>query len=583
MSKNILTLIILSLSIIVFNAYSQATDPIVISEFIGVNSNVAAYDHNYLEDLAVCTKWIREYHSWGHYEPADEYYKWDNITTHPQGYTWPEHTRFMEDCQKLGINVLACVLNKPGWAGDDPGAYSSGDGSEPLHYIDKLEFMGQMVARYGSKKIDQSLIETADKVTGLNYIRYYEDDNEPDYWWKTPRWPADRYAVYLNAVHDAYGVETSENYPLLGIKTVDSTAMHVMAGLATTDSVYIQKVLDASNGRIPFDVLNIHTYCKDDENGYSPENEMYGLEKSLSGFMEWRNRTLPGIPVWITEFGWDTYKNENHHSYIYAPPLQQANYILRSYMILLHMGFEKAFLFMDKDPNSNNTLQYSSSGLIKDINNGLEKKPSYYFLATMQKILGNARFNQTIHFRKSVNENEVYCLEFKNDSATIYALWTRSKNSATDSGTSLDYSFLSEQAAQNAFVIHPRDNDTDGDTLSLSPSGSFFDLTLTETPRFLIIPNEATGLHLIEPSESSISVYPNPSGGEVRVVVYNPVKQKMKITAWAGDGLKVKVIADQMMDAGNTTFSFHPHYSPGLYYIGLVGEKTKQVKKVMCF
>ena len=96
-----------------------------------------------------------------------------------------DHNKFMDQCKALGINVLIDVLNKPDWAGTARGAYSTGDGTKATDYLDKLEFMGQLVARYGAQKIDKSKLETADKVSGLNYIKYYEDDNEPDYWWET--------------------------------------------------------------------------------------------------------------------------------------------------------------------------------------------------------------------------------------------------------------------------------------------------------------------------------------------------------------------------------------------------------------
>jgi hypothetical protein len=301
---------------------AQPVNGIKFSDFAGINSNIASYDHKYLADLAKCTKWMREYHSWGHYEVADNYYKWDNITIHPQGYTWPDHNLFMDECKRLGINVVADVLNKPAWAGAARGAWSTGDGTRASDYLDKLVFVGQLVARYGSVKYDKTLLETADKVSGLNYIRYYEDDNEPDYWWESPLWPAEKYAIYCNAVHDGYNVTPNTSYPLVGIKSVDPLAMHVLAGLAINDSVYIQKILNASKSRIPFDVINIHTYCTDNKNGYSPENEQYGLEKKLEKFMQWKNRTLPSLPVWITEFGWDTYLYQNQHSYVYAPVQQ---------------------------------------------------------------------------------------------------------------------------------------------------------------------------------------------------------------------------------------------------------------------
>jgi len=65
----------------------------------------------------------------GHYEAADNYYKWDNITTYPQGYSWPDYNKFMEQCKQLGINVLIDVLDKPEWTGIARGAYSSDYGS----------------------------------------------------------------------------------------------------------------------------------------------------------------------------------------------------------------------------------------------------------------------------------------------------------------------------------------------------------------------------------------------------------------------------------------------------------------------
>ena len=112
---------------------AQLPNTVMLKEFIGINSNVAAYDENYLDDLARCTKWIREYHSWGHFEVADNYYKWDDITKHPQGYTWPDHNKYMNECKRLGINVLIDVLHKPAWAGSQLGAYTVGDGSKPEH------------------------------------------------------------------------------------------------------------------------------------------------------------------------------------------------------------------------------------------------------------------------------------------------------------------------------------------------------------------------------------------------------------------------------------------------------------------
>jgi len=570
------------ISFFIFKISAQENPQIKMTDFIGINSNVAAYDQKYLVDLAKCTKWMREYHSWGHFEVTDNYYKWDNITSVPQGYSWPDHNKFMDQCKQLGINVLIDVLNKPAWAGSARGAYSNGDGTKAADYLDKLEFMGQLVARYGAQKIDKSKLETADKISGLNYIKYFEDDNEPDYWWETPLWPAEKYAVYCNAVHDGFGVETSADYPLLGIKSVDSTAVHVLAGFATTTPVYIQKILTASNGRVPFDVINIHTYCTDHKDGYSPENESYGFEKTMSGFMNWCKKSLPEIPVWLTEFGWDTFLDGNAHSYTYAPNEQQANYILRSYFVALKMGFEKVFLFMDKDPNSANTLQYSSSGIITDQASGLAKKPSFYYLATLQNTLGDAVFNRVISWRELVGNKEVYCFEFLNSNhEKVYALWTRAKNSKTDSGVTLNYTFDMGYQPKYAHAIQLKDKDLDGEKTELSITGSFVDLTLTETPQFLVISELKTAINSNPKNDTDFKVYPNPANSSAEISFLNPAFQKINLSVFSADGKLVEVLADKYLNSGRQQFLFGGNVDPGIYFICLQTTGFKKLEKLM--
>ena len=561
--------------------FAQEFTQIKMSDFIGVNSNVASYDQKYLTDLAKCAKWMREYHSWGHYEVADNYYKWDNITTYPQGYTWPDHNKFMDQCKLLGINVLIDVLNKPDWAGSARGAYSTGDGTKASDYLDKLEFIGQLVARYGSQKIDKSKLETTDKVTGLNYIKYYEDDNEPDYWWETPQWPAEKYAVYCNAVHDGFGVETSDDYPLLGIKSVDSTAMHVLAGLAKNNTSYIQKILAASNGRVPFDVINIHTYCTDNKDGYSPENENFGLEKNLGDFLDWCKKALPDIPIWLTEFGWDTYLNGNSHSYVYAPAPQQANYLIRSYFVSLKMGFEKAFMFMDKDPNSANTLQYSSSGLITDQASGLSKKLSFYYLATVQNLLGDAVFNRVVSYREQIGTNEIYCFEFQKEQEKIYVLWTRIKNSKTDSGATLNYLFDLGYTPEYANLIKLQDKDLDGVKSDIEVTGNTFELTISETPQFLLVSDKSTSANTNKKNELEIKIYPNPAKTQAQIIVSNPEFQKMQISVFNANGKLVELIFNEYLNSGSKYFSFGKNAVPGIYLIRVETPKFVKMEKLI--
>jgi hypothetical protein len=554
------------------------------SDYMGLNSNVGAYDNKTLADLSKCVKWIREYHDWSHYEAANNYYKWDKITTYPHTYTWPEHTDFMKECQRLGISVLIDVLGKPSWAGTSPIPTTSGTGTNASEYLERLEFIGQLVARYGSKKISSNLLETADKATGLNMIKYYEDDNEPDYTWKTPLWTASNYARYCNAVHDGFGVQADADHPLLGIKSVDPNAIHVLAGMASADTIYVSNILKSSGGRIPFDVLNLHWYCTDFTNAYSPENEKYGYEAAFANFFKWKNRVLPNLPVWVTEFGWDTYLAADlKHSYTYAPDLQQANYTLRSFLILLKMGFGKAFLFLDADDYSKNILQYASSGLLADKNLKFAKKTSYYFLATMQNLLGKTRFLKVAAYKEISGTNEIYSFEFDNpaDARKVFAIWTRKAGSKTDSGTKTTYSFNPGFQVESAYSVLPADLDLDGDTLNPTITDNKIALNLTETPQFVVVKEKSTSSLLNDDDRLRFDVFPNPAINEVNIVLTVPQIQELTISAFSSQGKLVKKLFSGVASAGTHQFSFGNDQCPGAYFLTLSSASLNNVRKVI--
>ena len=564
--------------------WAQTSPKMIVSDYMGINTNVAAYDNKYLADLSKCVKWIREYHDWSHYEAANNFYKWDNYTKEPGGNSWPEHNLFMNQCKSLGISVLVDVLGTPSWVGTSRIPNNSGTGSNASDYMERLEFIGQLVARYGSKKIDVSLLETADKVTGLNFIKYYEDDNEPDYTWETPRWTAENYAKYCNAVHDGFGVQTDIEHPLLGIKSVDPDAKHVMAGMASSDTTYMNIVLKASGGRVPFDVLNVHWYCTDMTNAYSPEHETYGYEKGYRNFFKWKNRVLPNHPVWITEFGWDTYlAADKKHSYTYAPAPQQANYILRAYMVLLKMGFEKSFLFMDADTDSKYTLQYATSGLLMDKALKYAKKPSYYYLATMQNVLGKTSYSKAISFKEVSGANEVYCLEFDNaaTSEKVYVLWTRATNSKTDNGATTAYELKPGYKVVNAYSVLPADLDMNGDTIVPTVTDNSIQLTLSETPQFVVVSGSGTASALTPSEGFDLKVYPNPAKGQVQIDLLVSERQQISLTAWSAEGKLLKKMVDGPVQQGIHHYNFGSGQGPGAYLLSLTGNSGKIVKKVV--
>jgi hypothetical protein len=160
----------------------------LVRDFVGINSNVGAYDDGIVDDLAKAALWMREYHRWEHFEQVRDIYGWDDTTPAYNGWTWPFHTRFVDECLKNGVQLVICAERSTEWASANGlitgPPYGDRDGTSETDYLDKAEFIAQLVARYGAVKADASVLQTEDRLTGLNAVHYYEDENEPDQTWR---------------------------------------------------------------------------------------------------------------------------------------------------------------------------------------------------------------------------------------------------------------------------------------------------------------------------------------------------------------------------------------------------------------
>lgn len=482
------------------------------NDFMGINVHTALWRDYYHPnadythtDISKAFKWVRNYQRWDQFEPENDDYKWMSQDG-GKIFFFDEYYRLLNED---GVNIVVVPMDPPEWViGSAKFPIDNGTGEEPDNYRERAEFLAQMAARYGpTGGHSETRLETSDKAQGLDYVRYFEDHNEPNQDWREDIWPVAYFGQYLNATHDGRGVIRNGSMPLAGIKQGDPNAFHVAAGLNNNgvDDSFLDQMLLAS-GRQAFDIINIHTYCRNTHlfpdgtfpyppsaKGTSPEYYIIesGLEE-IQKTVEWRDANLPGTPIWLTEFGWDTLDKDGVHSTNYAPELSQANYIMRTFPLVKKIGIDKAFLFYDFDPNSNSTKMFSTSGIFGHVSNGHETKIAYYFLTAMSQAIGEYAYDGAHIFGEG--DPEVYAYSFsKSDTDVVAMVWCRERDALFDNGTTIPNYTFEAPYMTSCELIMPTDEVIDGVTTSLSvsdaglASASVTIPLLSETPVFIKI------------------------------------------------------------------------------------------------
>jgi hypothetical protein len=289
---------------------------------------------------------------------------------------------FMEKYTDLGLKPVPLMLGAPKWASSHP------EGKRAYFYppkepADYREFAFQMAARYGSKKIPDSALRSADKKSGLNRLKYFEIWNEPDL--NHPKWGA-----LIGTFQDYYPILRA-GYE--GVKKADPAAKVLNGGLAgfkfeIWEEMRNHKYADGKSALDFLDVMNIHYYCgtRAPEQAGTNTNVNRSNEKSsepdfadkVKRLARWRDTYKPGTPIWLTEMGWDTIGGR------FVSEKQQAAYLVRASVIAVSAGIDKYFVYRETD--SGRTL-YASCGLIREDKSW---KPSAFSYAYMLRRLKQA-------------------------------------------------------------------------------------------------------------------------------------------------------------------------------------------------
>ncbi len=420
-------------------------------ERLGVNVVYA----NVPADVARVAGWVRDYHRWYWYETER-----DRLTWHSGKQRLDQFYSALKD---LGVPVMVNVGMVPAWAssnGANSGLpHSKGvSGSKPVDYRAHSEYIGQLAARYGSTGHNAGLRST-DGLSGMASVKAIEGWNEPNQNWAQPRFAASAFAAMVQADYDGAGMQARAESPLLGIKQGDPAMLAVLPGLAGLDVAYLDQAntIWKGAGRLPFDALNFHWFAKGQAGSGGKAPEAGGLMDVLQGMKQWRDRAAPRVPIWLTEFGWDTgSRGGGHSSPLYAPEATAANYLIRAIMVALANGADRVFVFTYRDNDSDSGELYSTAGLVENSTaregEDSRKKAGWYALATLQQLLGSMTLQGVV--RQGDGEPAVYAYRWGEPGGQRQALvaWVRNPRVERDDGTTLDGHELPVPEAVEALV-----------------------------------------------------------------------------------------------------------------------------------
>jgi hypothetical protein len=239
-------------------------------------------------------------------------------------------------------------------------------------------------------------------------------------------------------------------------------------------------------GSFPADVINVHYYSFGPgapAPALSPEDD--DVESKLAAVVSYRDKYLPGKPVWWTEFGYDTYANSPLH----APALGsssafivQGQWLVREVLAALAAGVERATVFELDDtctpPASACDTQFATSGLLASP--GSAPKPSWYFLATFR-----ARLQTMVYGGEPASgQTDVKIARFEDTTSVGGALvvWSPTSTANVHAG----YSLALPAGATTVTAVALVDKQQNGTATPLMATGGAVTLDVTETPTIVL-------------------------------------------------------------------------------------------------
>ncbi|MBL0740468.1 fibronectin type III domain-containing protein [Chryseolinea lacunae] len=500
-----------AISNVVSKATSAAgtTGTITIDQFIGTN----AFVDDPLDKMQVAG-FVREYHNWN-WDEGDIWsgggnwaypgYPNNQIKWAPSeagGGGWNFDT-FYTNVLAGGITISPCIQGSVAWLqggtnfpGDDKPVDEAGASTtNPNSYEKKAHHMFQFAARYGSTHVADNKLTLAagqPRNTGMGLVKYVEDWNEQDKNWMgaNAQFSAQEYAAMASANYDGHANTMHQGSGTFGVKNADPNMKLVMGGIFQLNLPYIQDMkawfqANRADGKFAADVINVHDYAWLNPCGpcggpaKSPEEHDY--KNLLLPFTQYRDANLPGLEVWISEFGWDTNQSSSLRVPLIGPfdaQEVQGQWMVRAYLAFAAARVDRAMQYMLRDVNPNDATHFSTSGLVAQKNDWTPKK-SWYYVYTLKNTLTGMVFLG----EQATSDPNVLIYKFKSATGNngAYVVWAKTRQNYTATGFSVSLSGSPTSATKVEMVP----GDTDGVSSSLTITGGQVSINVSERPVFI--------------------------------------------------------------------------------------------------
>ena len=250
-----------------------------------------------------------------------------------------------------------------------------------------------------------------------------------------------------------------------------------------------------------YDVINLHTYAVAERKNATespwhrsyPEDPSIAYLRVIDEAIEWRDRNAKGKEVWITEFGYDACTPEAMKrrdgwflklDWQGVTDLQQAQYLIRSFLVFAERDVKRACLYYYDDNDSPSV--HGCSGLTRKF----APKLSFWAVKQLYETLGDYRFRRIV--KKAPGDLCVYEFAQGDDSSqVIWVAWspTGARTNEQDRYESRERkTTLNDLPALPTRILGMATTSGDAPKPTWEKSGpSAITLTLGESPVYLIM------------------------------------------------------------------------------------------------